>query len=84
MNVTDISDIPVSPRKKLKVQHTLGDVMDHLSPVQVLRADDQSHSPNTNLPGTSDKEAECGITEYVSPDLSGFVGVLKKRYDAPT
>ena len=26
------------------------------------------------------KEAACGITEFVSPDLLGFSGVLKKRY----
>ena len=28
----------------------------------------------------SSKEAACGITEFVSPDLLGFSGVLKKRY----
>ena len=27
------------------------------------------------------KEAACGITEFVSPDLLGFTGILKKRYD---
>ena len=27
-----------------------------------------------------DKEAACGITEFVSPELLGFSGVLKKRY----
>lgn len=26
------------------------------------------------------KEAEVGITEFVSPDLPGFSGILKKRY----
>ena len=30
---------------------------------------------------TSDKEAACGITEFVSPGLLGFSGILKKRYD---
>lgn len=25
------------------------------------------------------KEAACGITEFVSPDLLGFTGILKKR-----
>ena len=29
------------------------------------------------------KEAECGITEYISPELPGFVGVLKKRSAFP-
>ena len=27
-----------------------------------------------------DKETACGITEFVSPELLGFSGVLKKRY----
>lgn len=27
------------------------------------------------------KEAACGITEFVSPELLGFSGILKKRYD---
>ena len=27
-----------------------------------------------------DKEAACGITEFVSPDLLGFSGILKKRH----
>ena len=27
-----------------------------------------------------DKEAACGITEFVSPHLLGFSGILKKRY----
>ena len=26
------------------------------------------------------KEAACGITEFVSPDLLGFSGILRKRY----
>jgi hypothetical protein len=29
---------------------------------------------------TLDKEAAYGITEFVSPDLLGFTGFLKKRY----
>ena len=41
---------------------------------------DASH----DQPNTSDnqfsKEAACGITEFVSPDLLGFTGILKKRY----
>lgn len=30
------------------------------------------------------KEAACGITEFVSPDLLGFSGMLKKRYASST
>lgn len=46
--------------------------------------------PFTDLPGNQEdasheqlrKEAECGITEFVSPELPGFTGILKKRYYA--
>ena len=34
-----------------------------------------------DLNDTSGKEAACGITEFVSPELLGFSGILKKRYD---
>ncbi|MCJ1262370.1 hypothetical protein MMC22_002240 [Lobaria immixta] len=44
--------------------------------------------PFTDLPNNQEdasheqlrKEAECGITEFVSPELPGFTGILKKRY----
>ena len=75
----DNSDPPASPRKKVKARH------DHMSTVMA----ENEHIPATSLigddpSGDSDdslnKENECGITEYVGPDLPGFVGILKKRY----
>ena len=33
-----------------------------------------------NIYGGDKKEAACGITEFVSRDLLGFSGILKKRY----
>lgn len=38
--------------------------------LDVSEAQDELHS----------KEVACGITEFVSPDLLGFQGILKKRY----
>lgn len=39
--------------------------------------------PTRNPASTEDtqrmKEAEVGITHFVSPDISGFSGILKKR-----
>lgn len=40
------------------------------APTDVADAQDDRYS----------KEAACGITEFVSPDLLGFSGILKKRY----
>ena len=42
--------------------------------------------PNTadtagGLDDIGGKEAACGITEYVNPQLQGFSGIVKKRYD---
>ena len=44
----------------------------------------KAQSGSTNVAGALDdrynKEAACGITEFVSPDLLGFSGILKKRF----
>ena len=43
----------------------------------------KAQSRFTNVAGPLDegsKEAVCGITEFVSPDLLGFSGILKKRF----
>ena len=51
-------------------------------PTEILNA--QSTSATGDVADALDdgysKEAACGITEFVSPDLLGFSGVLKKRY----
>lgn len=48
----------------------------------------EEQSAVTNLAKNADdrysKEAACGITEFVSPDLLGFSGMLKKRYTYST
>lgn len=84
-------DISNSPRKKVKLDHTpLADVQldgtvnqmpssvtaEGPDSMGVNFTSDQHEAPNDQL----SKEAACGITEFVSPDLLGFTGVLKKRY----
>ncbi|KAK4691390.1 tRNA pseudouridine13 synthase, partial [Lecanoromycetidae sp. Uapishka_2] len=52
----------------------------------VIIADDDTATPSHlqkdsyEMLQSIDKEAACGITEFVSPDLQGFTGFLKKRY----
>ncbi len=76
----DDTELQASPRKRLKAEHlTLDGSMDDIGatlnepmPDALPIAED---GPDTRL----SKEAECGIMEFVSPDLPGFTGVLKKR-----
>ena len=78
----DDPDTPSSPRKKLKAHH---------SPHQLAASDvPMSDCSSAALPAPAadpaqsskrdDKEAQCGILEYASPDIPGFTGILKKRY----
>ena len=67
--------LPSSPRKKLK--------MDTGSVSTSAR---DPFSTDRKIPSTQEspdiqlsKEEEVGITEFVSPDLPGFNGILKKR-----
>lgn len=69
-----------SPRKRLKSQHpAVSQSMDDAAESQVepmadtVLAHDQSATPPV------DKEAECGITEYVDRHKPGFSAILKKR-----
>ena len=41
---------------------------------------EQDHEIANVSPISISKENECGITEFVTPDALGFVGILKKRY----
>lgn len=76
---TDYSPISLMPRPEsvsppnAKRESTLEQVMPLLNP---------SHGRAEASFDNMAKEAECGITEFVSPDLFGFTGVLKKRYVA--
>lgn len=83
----DEDDIQPPPQKKLKANHstmdgTIDDAMEntaaaHIGPIADLPSNQQDTSYEQLR-----KEAECGITEFVSPELSGFTGILKKRYYA--
>ncbi|KAL8760371.1 MAG: hypothetical protein Q9184_003377 [Pyrenodesmia sp. 2 TL-2023] len=68
--------LSTSPRKKLKAHHdpqmTMADPMAKDMRSFVV----QDSGPMQAL----DKETQCGITQYVSPHLPGFKGILKKRY----
>lgn len=85
VTIMDEVDIQPPPQKKLKAIHstmdgTVDDAMDIMVAANV--------EPIADLPGNQQdasheqlrKEVECGITEFVSPELPGFTGILKKRY----
>lgn len=65
-------EIVESPRKRLKVDNVQSEDNDTVvAEVPV----DSSSTPNTQ----ATKEVDVGITEFVSADIPGFEGVLKKR-----
>ena len=84
---------PSSPRKKLKMDPSEGG----LGPDETIGAtEDLSNVSANGKPSSSDSkpttgesfaqlhgETDVGITEFVSPDLPGFRGILKKRYNHP-
>ena len=74
----DDLDLPLSPRKRLKMDEGSME-----RPTMEIKAMDTSveisiptQQPQDSQPS---KEAEVGITEFVSPNLPGFNGTLKKR-----
>lgn len=76
----DRLDPEETSRKRLKVSQE----PDTLSTSQSLNDTPNSQSlPSRDSGSTEDtqrmKEAEVGITHFVSPDITGFSGVLKKR-----
>lgn len=76
----DESDLLASPRKKLKAQHVLvGHTMEATSTTSINEMTDAPITHEGDSASRLSKEAQCGITEFVSPDLPGFTGVLKKR-----
>lgn len=75
------SELLQSPRKR---QRLSDDHSDQLSQTASVPAMASEHVQDAGAPQSIhneqlSKEAEVGITEFVSPDLSGFVGILKKR-----
>ncbi|KAI4169710.1 MAG: hypothetical protein LQ348_007231, partial [Seirophora lacunosa] len=78
----DDENFPTSPRKKLKAFHDTPGTMADTMTLDTASSAVQNPA-STNLSGAEDhldKEARCGITQYVSPHLPGFLGILKKRY----
>ena len=83
----DESILRSSPRKKIKMSDTLslpsstsdssGGVPVQLETEEIPVIEKVKQTVHdTQLA----KEADVGITEFVSPDLSGFSGILKKRF----
>ncbi|KAL2796801.1 pseudouridine synthase [Aspergillus keveii] len=68
----DISDLIEPPQKRLKTEN-VADSADVALPATVAAAAPQSDDQLS-------REIEVGITEFVSADNEGFVGILKKRY----
>ncbi|KAI9875119.1 MAG: hypothetical protein M1830_008864, partial [Pleopsidium flavum] len=73
---------PELPRKRQKIANTMDNGQLHDEAER--RHEEQSASTEVSkTPSTADvqlqKEADVGITEFVSPDLPGFTGILKKR-----
>ncbi|MCJ1420685.1 hypothetical protein MMC32_007044 [Xylographa parallela] len=79
-------DIISSPRKRLKMDTATIDLdQKPLSPTILIPSNKGNLSslakPSTDHPNMQlHKEADVGITEFISPELPGFTGILKKRY----
>ncbi|KAJ0425868.1 pseudouridine synthase [Aspergillus carlsbadensis] len=70
----DISDLIEPPQKRLKTEN-VADSADVALPATVAAA-----APQPEVNDQLSREIEVGITEFVSADNEGFVGILKKRY----
>ena len=72
-----------SPRKKPRIEKDYPPVVSLDGAVE-SQIDKANGSPKIRTSKEPDeqviKEIKYGITEFVSPDLLGFSGVLKKRY----
>lgn len=80
-----ISETPLAmPGFKLEDSHGHSEALSYLLSKQAANAASQTQPAVADVADTVDdgysKEATCGITEFVSPDLMGFSGILKKRY----
>ena len=76
----DDNDLPASPRKKLKAHHEMHTEIDNQLASDVPSATHKQPATDSDTEDKLDKEAQCGIIQYVSPNLPGFTGILKKRY----
>lgn len=74
-----MADEDESRRKRIKVSNGDSGSESLTAPIQgLVGATADAGSPA--LDAQAVKEAEVGITQFVSPDLPGFSGVVKKRY----
>ena len=79
-----ISETPLAmPGFKVEDSHGHSNGLSDLLSKQVVHASEAQIATTDVADIVNDvysKEAACGITEFVSPDLMGFSGILKKRY----
>lgn len=71
------------PGFKLEDSHHHSEALSDLLSKQAVNASEAKSAIKDAADTLDDgysKEAACGITEFVSPDLMGFSGILKKRY----
>lgn len=74
-----MADEDESRRKRIKMSNGDSGSESLTAPVQgLVGATTDAGSPAPDAQAV--KEAEVGITQFVSPDLPGFSGVVKKRY----
>ena len=93
----DYQDMPSSPRKRLKLGMETTMVGAELQAPYEQPAEpyEQPAAPDIVLSAIAKpsmeqhdmqlrKEEDVGITEFVSPDIPGFTGILKKRFFSKT
>lgn len=74
------AEVVESPRKRLKVDNVQNE-----QDVAVIAIPDPDSSSNlpTAAQAKGPKEVDVGITEFVTTDIPGFEGILKKRFVNP-
>ena len=68
------------PETKRKDSNDHSEARGDLLSKQSTGTSEEQSAPADATDNPYSKEAACGITEFVSPDLLGFSGILKKRY----
>ena len=76
----ETSDPATSPRKKQKLEMPSLDNEVEYATIQSPDANQSIGAHFVDEHSERAKEVACGITEFVSTDLLGFTGILKKRY----
>lgn len=85
LNAAHNSERPIAmPEYQVEESHDHSEALGDLLSKQVTNMSESLSAMTDAVNALDDhysKEAACGITEFVSPDLLGFSGILKKRYD---